>query len=197
MMIKFQRQIETVGSHHPFISRVADRVQRRCSHIRFHRRRGCVSRQRETRLQTDRHCKRRPRHVHSAFRNNDILGGWGDPDRYCGIIHFHPLAQTAPRRLLASLCWQLKLSGYPKCTFSIQPPLSGTKDWTKVEGRFSSGCCWSEANFMSSHSSLVKLATECSHQPTKRKGKKKIEPQPKFACFCTSHHIAVEWFLFK
>lgn len=75
MMITFQRQIETVGSHQALISRVADRVQRRCSRIGFHRRRGCVLRQRETRLQTDRHGERRPRQVHSAFRNNEILGG--------------------------------------------------------------------------------------------------------------------------
>lgn len=39
MMITFQRQIESVGSHQALISRPADRVQRRCSCIRFHRRR--------------------------------------------------------------------------------------------------------------------------------------------------------------
>lgn len=39
MMITFQRQIESVGSHQALISRPADGVQRRCSCIRFHRRR--------------------------------------------------------------------------------------------------------------------------------------------------------------
>lgn len=103
MMITLQRQIESVGLHQPLIGRVADRVQRRCSCIRFHRRQRAL-RQREARLQTDRHRERRPRQVHSAFKHNEILGGYGDPDRHRGIIHFHPLAQTAPRRLLASLC---------------------------------------------------------------------------------------------
>lgn len=31
MMITFSRQIETIGSHQALISRVAERVQRRCS----------------------------------------------------------------------------------------------------------------------------------------------------------------------
>lgn len=126
MMITFQRQIESVGLHQALISRVADRVERRCSCIRFHRRQRAL-RQREARLQTDRQCERRPRQAHSALKNNEILGGYGDPDRHRGIIHFHPLAQTAPRRLLASLCWRLKLSGYHNCT--ISSPMNKKLKW--------------------------------------------------------------------
>lgn len=96
MMITFQRQIESVGLHRALISRASDRVERRCSCIRFHRRQRTRGRE-GARLQTDRHCERRPRQVHSAFKNNEIRGGNGDPDRHVGIIHFHPLAQTAPR----------------------------------------------------------------------------------------------------
>lgn len=191
MMTTFQRQIETVGLHQAFISRAADRVQRRCSRIGFHRRRGCVLRQREARLQTDRHCEGRPRQVHSAFRNNEILGGRGDPDRHRGIIHFHPPAQTAPRRPQASPCWWLKLSGYHKCTFSLKPTPSWTKDWTRVEGRFSSGCCWSEANCIcqatvccwqgnwpqSAHINLKKTAKICMflHKSSNSWGKTQME----------------------
>ncbi len=80
-LITFKRQIESVGSHQALISRIADGVQRRSSCIRLHRWRGCVFRQREARLQTERRCERRPRQVRFAFRNNEILGGRGDSDR--------------------------------------------------------------------------------------------------------------------
>lgn len=60
MMVTFQRQIESFGSHQALISRVAGRVQRRYICIRFHRRQR-VLRQTEAGLQTYGHCERRPR----------------------------------------------------------------------------------------------------------------------------------------
>lgn len=100
MMIMFQRQIETVGSHQALISTAADGAKRRCDRIRFHRRRGRVPRHRGARLQTDKRCKWRPHQVHCAFRDNEILGGWGDPDRHYEIIRFHPLSETTGQRLV-------------------------------------------------------------------------------------------------
>lgn len=75
MMITLRRRIETVGSHQALISKVADGGQRRCCRTGFHRQRGCLSIQRKARLQTARQRERRPRQVHSAFKNNEIRGG--------------------------------------------------------------------------------------------------------------------------
>lgn len=119
MMIMFQRQIETVGSHQALISRVADRAKRRCNRIRFHRRQGCVSRQRGARLQTDKRCKWRPHQVHCAFRNNEILGGWGDPDRHYEIIHFHPLAETTGLLVLTAQTVWLSQAHILHPTYSV------------------------------------------------------------------------------
>lgn len=168
MMITFQGQIKTVGSHQALISKVADRVQRRCSRIGFRRRRGCALSQREARLQTD--TASQGHACALCIQKQWDPGRLGDPRQTLWIIHFHSLAQTAPRRPLASLCWRLKLSGYHKHTFPLKPNPSWTKDWTKVEGRFSSGCCWTEAKYLSGYSLLLttKLATEYSHQPKKK-----------------------------
>lgn len=186
MMITLQRQIESVGLHQPLIGRVADRVQRRCSCIRFHRRQRAL-RQREARLQTDRHRERRPRQVHSAFKHNEILGGYGDPDRHRGIIHFHPLAQTAPRRLLASLCWRLKLSGYHSCTIS---PMNKKLRWkSEAESH--------QVAVGVKQSVTVRLQFVAGSKIGRWMLTSTYRRLKKFACFCAGQQIAEEWFHLK
>lgn len=99
----------------------------------------------------------------SAFKNNEILGGYGDPDRHRGIIHFHPLAQTAARTLPASLYRRLKLSGYHSCTISSR---TNKKLRRKLEADSHQVAVGVKQSVTVRLQPALKLATECSHQPT-------------------------------
>lgn len=142
MMITFQRQIESVGLHRALISRVSDRVERRCSCIRFHRRQR-ASRQRRGQVTNRQALRAKATPSALCIQKQWDPGRQRGPRQTCWNYSFPPTGSGCTTlRLPALCCWRLKLSAYHNYTISL--PANKKLKW-KLKAESHRGRCWSEA----------------------------------------------------